>query len=196
MIVDTYPFTNNEWVTKNMNLSSKNQNQYVYNTNKVLTVFQDRNIIANFNNVYDYTVNRPVTNFSYLNVSIPSVVNSEDLNLFYFNRKPKDFIPSEGYCYFVSPSKNTGNQIPTIFNTDKKTTSILNTPYFINAIQNGVYNVRKKDKYPYTQAAYLFLNSLPLASLRERYQSINNENLDYISSCLKKFVYISIRFYT
>ena len=187
LIVDTYPFTNNEWVTKNMNLSSKNQNQYVYNTNKVLTVFQDRNIIANFNNVYDYTVNRPVTNFSYLNVSIPSVVNSEDLNLFYFNRKPKDFIPSEGYCYFVSPSKNTGNQIPTIFNTDKKTTSILNTPYFINAIQNGVYNVRKKDKYPYTQAAYLFLNSLPLASLRERYQSINNENLDYISSCLKKF---------
>ena len=187
LIVDTYPFTNNEWVTKNMNLSSNNQNQYVYNTNKVLTVFQDRNVIANFNDVYNYTINRPVTNFSYLNVSIPAITNFEELNAFYFKRKPKDFIPSEGYCYFVSPNKNTGNQIPTILNTSKKTTSILNTPYFINAIQNGVYNVRGKDKYPYIQAAYLFLNSLPLASLRERYQSLNSENLDYISSCLKKF---------
>jgi hypothetical protein len=67
---------------------------------------------------------------------------------------------------------------------------MLNTPYFTNAIQNGVYNFRRSDKYPYVQAAYLFLNSLPLASLRERYKT-NTDNvmseLDYISSCFKKF---------
>ena len=67
---------------------------------------------------------------------------------------------------------------------------MLNTPYFTNAIQNGVNNFRRNDKYPYVQAAYLFLNSLPLASLRERYKTNTNNvmsELDYISSCFKKF---------
>ena len=48
------------------------------------------------------------------------------------------------------------------------------------------YNWRKKDKYPYTQAAYLFINSLPLASLRERYKTNGaSTELDYIASCFK-----------
>jgi hypothetical protein len=64
----------------------------------------------------------------------------------------------------------------------------LNTPYMVNAIQNGVLNWRKKDKYPYVQAAYLFINSLPLASLKEKYKTLGATNdLDYIASCFKKF---------
>ena len=181
IIIDTYPFTDPTWVSTNMANSVTNTKNSVYNTNRVLTVFEDRDVISNFNSVYDYTKNRPVTNFSYLKVSNPTnQITSIGLDGFYLIRKdPTFFVPTEGYVNYVSPSKNISVET---------TTSILNTPYFINAIQNGVYNWRRKDPYPYTQAAYLFINSLPLASLKEKYKT-NGESsdLDYIASCFKKF---------
>ena len=144
-----------------------------------MTVFDERNVIANFTSVYNKTTNRPVTNFSYLNPTIPSLNNIVGLNAFFKGREVFDFVPTEGYVNYISPTLSLSTQ--TI-------TSILNTPYFINAIQNGVYNWRRNDKYPYIQAAYLFLNSLPLASLRERYKTLDSSSdLDYIASCFKKF---------
>jgi hypothetical protein len=102
--------------------------------------------------------------------------------VFYLTRNPNQFIATEGYINGTTP---TGAFSP------RSTTSMLNTPYFINAIQNGVYNSRASgNTYPYVQAAYLFLNSLPLATLREKYKSLTNDvtsDLDYISSVLKKF---------
>jgi hypothetical protein len=203
-IVDTYPFTNSTWVKNNMANSTSGAAGEVYNTKKVLTVFEPRNMISNFESIYVYTKNRPVTNFCYLNVSNPvSQIKLTGLQEFYVTRKnPSNFIPTEGYVSFASPS----NPSRTI-----STTSMLNTPYFVNAIQNGVSNWRKSDKYPYTQAAYLLINSLPLATLREKYKSnnqvvvdnnqttinqlvqtatqlnINYSDLDYIASCFKKF---------
>jgi len=50
---------------------------------------------------------------------------------------------------------------------DKQLTSMLNTPYFSNAMSEGVMNEINKVPSPYIKASYLFLNSLPLASLRE-----------------------------
>lgn len=181
LIIDTYPFTNPSWVMNNMSVSNKSEGYGVYNTSQVLTVFQDRNVISNFNSIYDYTTNRPVTNFSYLNVTNPTTeIIATNLTAFLDTRKnPDKFIPTEGYVNHVRPATNV---------TTETTTTMLNTPYMVNAIQNGVYNWRKKDKYPYVQAAYLFINSLPLASLRERYQTYgSSSDLDYIASCFKKF---------
>ena len=203
-IVDTFPFTNPTWVSQNMANSKSNSSNEVYNTTKVLTVYDARNVISNFNDLYNFTKNRPVTNFSYLNVVNPTKeIKLTGLYEFYVTRKnPSTFIPTEGYVSFQSPS----NPLRVI-----STTSIMNTPYFVNAIQNGVNNWRRKNKYPYTQAAYLFINSLPLATLREKYKSSNSfipsvgqnsvnqllstaqqfspnyNELDYIASCLKKF---------
>ena len=181
LIIDTYPFTNPNWVSGNMSLSNQAQGDSVYNTNQTLTVFKPRNVISNFTSVYDYTTNRPVTNFSYLNVTNPiTEINATNLTTFLNTRKnPDKFIPTEGYVNHFRPVTNL---------TTETTTTMLNTPYMVNAIQNGVYNWRKKDKYPYVQAAYLFINSLPLASLRERYKTYGSPNdLDYIASCFKKF---------
>jgi hypothetical protein len=181
LIIDTYPFTNPNWVSGNMSLSSRAQGDSVYNTNETLTVFKPRNVISNFISVYDYTTNRPVTNFSYLNVTNPiTEITATNLTTFLDTRKnPDKFIPTEGYVNHFRPVTNL---------TTETTTTMLNTPYMVNAIQNGVYNWRKKDKYPYVQAAYLFINSLPLASLRERYKTYGSPNdLDYIASCFKKF---------
>ena len=144
-------------------------------------VFEPRKVIANFTDVYDFTTNRPVTNFSFYQNQNPTVFALLGLNGFYEFRTPKTFVATEGYCDYTTPT----NALP--FRT---TTSILNTPYFVNSIQNGVQNIRTSDPYPFVQSAYLFLNSLPLASLRERYKSLSNDittDLDYIASCFNKF---------
>jgi hypothetical protein len=191
LIVDTLPYTDPNWCLNNLNQGNTALSNQVYNTNKSLTIFEPRKIIANFTDVYNYTTNRPVTNFSYILNQNPSTIASSlgiltsgpvGLNAFYLTRDPNEFIATEGYINGTTP---TGAFSP------RSTTSMLNTPYFINAIQNGVYNSRASgNTYPYVQAAYLFLNSLPLATLREKYKSLTNDvtsDLDYISSALKKF---------
>jgi hypothetical protein len=181
IIVDTYPFTDPTWVSRNMANSINSTKNSVYNTSRVLTVFEDRDVISNFNDIYNYSVNRPVTNFSYIKVSNPTnEINLVGLSAFYETRKnPTTFIPTESYVNYFSPSR---------VRIVESTTSMLNTPYFVNAIQNGVYNWRRQDPYPYVQAAYLFINSLPIASLKEKYKTLDTStDLDYIASCFKKF---------
>lgn len=180
LIVDTIPFTNSSWVSKNMAGVKQNLGNFVYNTNKTYKVFGPRNIISNFTDIYNFTENRPVTNFSYLTTNNP-ISQITTLSDFYLNRDYNLFVPTEGVCEYKSPTNTL------IF---KKTTSMLNTPYFINAIQYGVNNQRADNPYPYIQAAYLFLNSLPLASLKEKYKTYENDvtvDLDYISSVFKKY---------
>jgi hypothetical protein len=191
LIVDTLPYTNPTWCLNNLNQGNTAVSNQVYNTNKSLTIFEPRKIIANFTDVYNYTFNRPVTNFSYLiNQNPYTTVKTSNIGTFgptgvgylYSFRNPNDFVATEGYVNGNTPTGVLG---------PRTTTSMLNTPYFINAIQNGVYNSRfSGNTYPYVQAAYLFLNSLPLATLREKYKSYENNvttDLDYISSALKKF---------
>ncbi len=184
LIVDTLPYTDQNWCLNNLNQGNTSLSNQVYNTSKSLTIFEPRKIIANFTDVYNYTTNRPVTNFSYILNQNPSTTFSGPIGLavFYSTRNPNQFVATEGYINGTTP---TGLFSP------RSTTSMLNTPYFINAIQNGVYNSRASgNTYPYVQAAYLFLNSLPLATLREKYKSLTNDvttDLDYISSTLKKF---------
>ena len=196
IIFDTYPFTDPTWVSNNMALSALNTGNEVYNTTKSLKVFQQRNVISNFETIYDYKQNRPVTNFSFNKVVNPTTeIQTLGLTSFLNLRKNTlNFIPTEGFVNYNSPSQQV---------TIETTSSILNTPYFINAIQNGVSGWKNGDKYPYIQASYLFINSLPLASLRERYRTDNSttsnvgganlnpniggNDLDYIASCFKKF---------
>ena len=192
LVVDTLPYTDTTWCINNLNQAQTAVGNQVYDTKKSLTIFEPRKIIANFNDVNNYTTNRPVTNFSYLQSKNPSKVAEAlgvgsflgvipGLQTFYFTRTPDNFVATEGYCDVVTP---TG------FLSPRTTTSMLNTPYFVNAIQIGVDNFKKKDNYPYVQAAYLFLNSLPLATLREKYKTLTNDvptDLDYIASTFKKF---------
>lgn len=186
LIIDTYPFTDSTWVKNNMSLSNQAEGNQVYSTNKSLKVYEERNVISNFTNIYNYTENRPVTNFCYYDATQPTLINTttgtqvEEIKTFYSREIPKNFIPTVGYI--VNPLAYKPN-LPEI-----QTTSILNSPYFINAIQNGVNNQRNNGDYPYVQAAYLFLNSLPLGTLRERYKTFGQTSeLDYISSCFNKY---------
>jgi hypothetical protein len=197
-ITDTVPFTDSFWVTQNMANGKGSEGTNVYNTNKVLTVFEPRKVISNFNDIYNFDIKRPVTSFSYKKTTgnnpytkVKDVnLNQIGLTSFYYDRINNDsLVATEGLYTHIPPSVNTFipalSPVPIV-----STTSMMNTPFMVNAIQNGVQNYRNKVKYPYVQASYLFLNSLPIATLKEKYKSLSNDqtsDLDYIASCLKKF---------
>lgn len=186
---DTFPFTDKDWGEQN--LAEYNGSPNI--TKNVISYNDSINAIANYD-IKDITqsTKRPVTYFNYSN-STPindfsdGVVNSQELKTFYQQRTDSSYLsknkqlPTEGA---ITYSEYEGGVI------DKQTTSMLNTPYFINAIQKGVTNFRTGQNYPYKEAAYLFLNSLPLATLKERYKSIESSTtteLDYIFACFKKY---------
>lgn len=74
--------------------------------------------------------------------------------------------------------------------SSKQITSLLNTPYFINSMVEGIKNEINGVDNPYKSAAYLFLNSLPLPTLREKTllsnQSTYNVYGDYIGKTLNQ----------
>ena len=181
---DMYPITNFNWCKNYLADGEALQNvNLAYNTKDVLSYNTTHKTICNFNNDDTNDKKRPITNFNYKADVFSQNIDTTNINFktFYNNRKIEEQFTTEGNLNY---SNYDG------FLTETQTTSILNTPYFINAIQNGVYNYRYKsnDLSSYKQAAYLFLNSLPLASLREKYRSYKEPNdLSYILSTIKKF---------
>ena len=77
-----------------------------------------------------------------------------------------------------------GNVPGTTTQNQDKVISMLNTPYFINSLINAVTNEIGGTTEPYKEAAYLFLNSLPLPTFREKCRVVVDKELefgDYIS---------------
>jgi hypothetical protein len=178
---DMYPITNLDWC-KNYLANGKGTNgtNDIFNTNKILVYNTTHKSITSFKNDDTTDTKRPITNFNYTTDIFNQTINS-NLKQFYNNRKIEEQFITEGNIYY---SGYTG------YLTENQTTSMMNTPYFVNAIQNGVFNFRynSKDLNPYKAAAYLFVNSLPVATLRERFKTKNaSEDLDYIISTIKKF---------
>jgi hypothetical protein len=178
-ITDTYPFTNLEWNVLNLNnyeFTSGLNN--TFNTTKTYKVYQPKNLITNFENPLDKNLIRPVVSFDYRKPESPSP--SLGFSNFYAQRNV--YLPTEG----VVPTD--GSRLP-----NKVTTSMLNTPYMVNAIQYGVTKQKSGSNNPYVEAAYLFINSLPLSTFKERYKSFNVDSpnalsqLDYIFASFKKF---------
>ena len=182
-ICDLYPLTNLKWDKDYLANGAQLQNaESVYKTNEVLKYNLNNKSIVNFN---DTQIIKPITNYNYDDSVFDQNVVLTDLKLFYQNRQIKNQFITEGNVFYKGYN---GNLVA------EQTTSILNTPYFVNAIQKGVYNFRynTNDLYPYKLAAYLFLNSLPLATLKEKYKLVNDTNdttneLNYIMSTIKKF---------
>jgi hypothetical protein len=184
---DIYPYVDIEWVNKNLanSLSISGDTKLAFNTNN--TIFYNTTIVqtANFNDNSDSNFVRPFTYFNNNGVTDPtiSLTTKESLINFYEDRSKnyeKQFL-TEGTINYVEYD----NEL--LYN---QTTSMLNTPYFVNAISKGVENFRNSNLYPYKESAYLFLNSLPLTTLREKYKTLSGTattDLDYMFAAFKKF---------
>ena len=179
---DTFPFTNKNWDKKYLaNGTTILDANGTLNTTKVLKYNPNIKLITSFITINTPNSIRPITNFVYLSGQTPNVINSTDLKTWYQSRTFETQLITEGNVrYFNYSGEVTNNQ----------TTSMLNTPYFINSIQQGVKNFRNNDEYPFIASAYLFINSLPLATMREKFKTYDNNtatDLDYIFAALKKF---------
>ena len=180
----TYPFVIGEWNKTNLANGKENFDPTkVFNTNNSIVYNKSIKKIANylsqnaFGNFGDKQSNRPITNFKTLK-NLIEITESFNLGEFYDSRKSKDVF-----------TEGTLSDLSSLWKTEK-TTSMLNTPFFINALQEGVENDRQNSNYAYLKAAYLFINSLPLSTLREKYKIDNGSSgsdLDYIASTFRKF---------
>jgi hypothetical protein len=182
---DLYPFTSLTWENSKMGNGDKiNNTSLAFNTTKVLNFSPTKKLITNYNSDDNaINVKRPFSNFLGTNISVGGPrIKYGLLKEFYDYRKPNRQFLTEGNLKYNNYSGNV---------TSDQTVSMLNTPYFVNAIQNGVENFRNSDLYPYKSAAYLFINSLPLATLREKYKTNDGNgattDLDYIFATMKKF---------
>jgi len=179
---DIYPFINLNWNKLNLEYGNKiSDNSSVMTTSKTLTYNNSKKIISNFNNETTTNQIRPISNFNFKVIETPTGYLT-NLETFYNFRLPFYQLPTEG-------NLNYSNYEGLVSST--QTVSMLNTPYFINAIQEGIDKSKNKENNPYVSATYLFINSLPLATLREKFKTYNDDNsqsdLNYIFATLKKF---------
>jgi hypothetical protein len=170
-LFDTYPFIIDSFAQKMQDTPNKNNrystiNSYGFNDKKL--------VIDNFSgpNISPLTRNSTSSN-GYLDTQ---TTNQLIINFYedrYGNKLKKFF--TEGNLTYTTDNNVTRTQ----------TTSLLNTPYFINAIvEAGDTTGNEK----YTKLGYLLLNSLPLATLHEKYiDTTNGVSTEYIFANLNKF---------
>jgi hypothetical protein len=187
-ITDIYPITNLGWIKQYMSNANGTQNvESIFKTTEVLNYDLTTRSITNYKNSGKDI--EPITNFNYKKnnngISVfDQTIDLSNLKTFYQNRTIQEQYITEGNLSYFNYDNNL---------VSEQTTSMLNSPYFVNAIQQGVYNFRYKSNelYPYKNAAFLFLNSLPLSTLREKYKEFNGDGssneLDYLISVFKKY---------
>jgi hypothetical protein len=179
---DLYPFVDSNWTSKNLGSITSVSNPY--ETTKSLYLNETKKFITNYQTELSQNQNRPFTSGDFLSVQFPELTNPngqvKNLNDFYIERNK--YLPTEGPVRFTN---KTGRLI------GAQTTSMLNTPMFINALNRAIDLDRSGGSlHPYVTPAYLFLNSLPLITLRERYKDIEpnlNKELDFMFATLTKF---------
>jgi hypothetical protein len=172
-LFDTYPFIIDSFGEKMQGAPNKDNryitiNSYGFNDNKlVIDNFSGPNI-------------SPLTRIATSNAGYLETQSTNQLVIsFYEDRygKNSNKFYTEGNLKYTTDTNLTPTQ----------TTSLLNTPYFINAIvEAGSTGSTGNDKY--TKLGYLLLNSLPLATLHEKYIDIGSgKPTDYIFANLNKF---------
>jgi len=184
---DVLPFTDLDWCRNNLsNGIGINNSSQVFETDKVIGFNTVKKHITNFNVEDSNDVKRPFVNFSFNTVITPNISNdANSIRSFYEGHYNQEqfLLPTEGkLIYDRVDQTQIGNQ---------QTVSMLNTPFMLNSIQLGIEKAKTGNTYPFTEAAYLFLNSLPLATLKEKYKTLTGgevaNDLDYIFATFKKF---------
>ncbi len=192
---DIYPFNNKTWLNLNVSNGQALNNQEDFNdTTKTIIYLDDKKTIARLNKTEKYSNIRPLTNINYFsNFSQPYLTNIQTsvtfttrnlLSEFFKQREYKDLYLTESYIdYGDSYSGSVGTKI--------QTTSLLNTPYFVNSIIHGVEKENNKEEDAYVPLGYLYLNSLPLITTKEKLKNFGENDtvtdLDYLASTIKKY---------
>jgi hypothetical protein len=181
---DLYPFTNKTWCETNMP-KIKSNFQKRYNTSNTIIYNDNYKTLCNFSDITNVTTNRPIVK-SIKKINFYLEFGGLIYEVFFNNKSNEELIKKYEHTTFTIGRLNYSSEYSGNVGT-KQIVSILNTPYFINAIQEGVTIDKQKNNVPaYTKAAYLFLNSLPLITGKEKLFNENSET-DYIFATFKKY---------
>ncbi len=159
-IFDTYPFRIDSFGGKMASKPSLNQrytttNSYTFNDKKLIITNNESKTIKPF-------TRKNKVNDSYTD----TIITNNKIKNFYFER-----YSSDNKNYLEGNVKyTTDNNLGT-----QQTVNILNTPYFINSI----IEAGNSPTDDLTKVGYLFLNSLPLSTMYEKYLASEGDE-DYI----------------
>lgn len=203
--LDKYPFTDLNWLKNNLSEGEKissevdaNNTSNIYNfidTKKTISTFDinendlDKKVFTYFEWITNVSGNpeqggTPPEDLVNTQAN-PNVTSNNGAINYYLSRTEKKLLLTESY---IDYGKNYDSTVNNLVST--QTTSLLNTPYFVNAFIRGVERHKNGEENPYVALGYLYLNSLPLATLREKFKSFGDgltTNLDYIFAGLNKF---------
>lgn len=207
--LDVFPFNNRQWLRQNLakgnsvgSFNDANSTTDVMSFNilkKTLATFdEDSESDTRYTNKYFtyFNFERNLPNLPAQNIaggSSTSFETNEQVTQYYDDREYKNYYLTEALLDYDSYYDTATNNL-----TKKQTTSLLNTPYFVNAIIKGTDNEASSVDNPYVGLGYLYLNSLPLPTLSEKYLSKSEGEDgttetkwgDYIFAGLSKFAAI------
>ena len=162
----------------------------IYNTDDIFIFFDDKKTVARLkenssgnkltlNFAYEYDINK---NFNSQVFVIPDtatpIKTSADL-INYFTLKYPDYV-NGNYTELSLLYSNYSGLV-----RSEQVTSMVNTPYFINALLKGIDNEKNGVSNPYVALGYLFLSSL---NEELGIKSLNNTNINKdILTTLSKF---------
>jgi hypothetical protein len=195
--LDVYPFTNTDWLKNNLQDGQSlttvddfyNTKSFLYlDDKKTLARLNENETITNINLFIDkYGFENFIESNYLLDQQAQTIVDSRNtLKTYYQNKK-------NNYMYLTESFVDYGNNYSGNVGTNIQTTSLLNTPYFINALQKGVEKSKNiNEKNPYVALGYLYLNSLPLITTKEKLKETSSNNvvpneLDYLAATFNKF---------
>ena len=202
--LDTFPFNNLSWLQTNMTDGSAITS--VETANETISSFDfntQKKIISRLNQSGSdtlslFTNRNCFTNGSQKVLGIPGSTDKYSINSradlkSYYDYRTSNTSKGDNLQF----TEIITNYDSTTYNgqvgTSLQTTSIFNTPYFVNSIIEGVKKEKAGDKNPYVALGYLFLNSLPLITTKDKLKKISNSNssiqtdIDYLYATLNKF---------
>jgi len=108
------------------------------------------------------------------------IISLDSIKNFYNSDDKKYFVTEKGFFYNSNYSGNISN---------KQSTTLLNTPYFINALSIGTLKQKNKENNPYVALGYLFINSLPLQNIwfGNLIDFETNDDITYFKDTITKF---------
>ena len=193
--LDIYPLNNLNWLKTNLQDGSSINTVTDFLDTKNYTFINDKKVIGRLNESdTNKNINLFINNYWRTNYNQPYLTNDSvyinsqtTLTDFYKNRinNPKNWYITESVIEY-------GNNYSGNVETNIQTTSLINTPYFINALQKGVDLSRvPTNKDPYVALGYLYLNSMPLITTKEKLkQTVDQQDpteLEYLAATFNKF---------
>lgn len=207
--LDKFPFNSNNWIRQNLaNGKSVTNFRGANSTTDIMSFNILKKTLATFNDEGDSDERYTNKYFTYFNFEknlpnlpsqntssggVTSYQTNDEVKRYYENRERKDFYLSESVLNYGNSYDTSTNNLSSL-----QTTSLLNTPYFVNALMKGVEDESSGNVNPYVGLGYLYLNSLPLPTLSEKYltKSLSDDGVsqtkwgDYIFAGLSKFAAI------